>query len=150
MIKEYFSAIEYAIQEFPDVRSVSIRKKIFNIKQGVISGSIIFENGYRLDFVEVKNADIKSKVKYRYQYMDAANNLIFRYDNAPHHSGVETFPHHKHDRNKIRSANEPTLLDILLEVVQVQRKLSLKKNSVEEQNVIRKCAKRLVNADALN
>ncbi|MEW6214001.1 MAG: DUF6516 family protein [Nitrospirota bacterium] len=26
--------------------------------------------------------------KYRYQYMDSMNKLIFRYDNAPHHKEI--------------------------------------------------------------
>ncbi|WP_425430025.1 toxin-antitoxin system TumE family protein [Desulfamplus magnetovallimortis] len=29
---------------------------------------------------------------------------IFRYDNAPHHSNINTFPHHKHEKGICRSA----------------------------------------------
>ncbi|MEI6708420.1 MAG: DUF6516 family protein, partial [Methylococcales bacterium] len=54
-----------------------------NTKQGYISGSIIFETNNRLDFVEVKHTDVKQKIKYRYQYMDENQQMIFRYDNAP-------------------------------------------------------------------
>ena len=44
MIEEYFVQIEGIIKEFPNVRFVSLTKKIYNISQGYISGSIIFEN----------------------------------------------------------------------------------------------------------
>ncbi len=66
MIEAYFLQIERVFQEFPNIRSLSLKKKLYNVKQGYVSGSVIFENGYRLDFVEVKNTDVKPKVKYRY------------------------------------------------------------------------------------
>lgn len=125
MIEAYFLQIERIFQEFPNIRSLSLKKKLYNAKQGYISGSVIFENGYRLDFVEVKNTDMKPKVKYRYQYMDEKQSMIFRYDNAPHHSDIKTFPHHKHERNEIKASDEPTLYDVLLEVVHRERKSQL-------------------------
>ncbi|MEA3293367.1 MAG: DUF6516 family protein [Euryarchaeota archaeon] len=36
-----------------------------------------------------------------------------RWDNASHHSNIETFPHHLHDRNDIKPSNEPTFVEIL-------------------------------------
>ncbi len=125
MIEDYFLQIEVIIQEFPNIRSLSLKKKIYNAKQGCISGSIVFENGCRLDFVEVKDTDKSSKVKYRYQYMDEEHELIFRYDNAPHHPEIKTFPHHKHDKNEIKASDEPKLFDVLSESVQNQLKSQL-------------------------
>jgi len=72
MIGDYFLQIEHIIREFPNIRSLSLKKKIYNAGQGCISGSIIFENGYRSDFAEVKDTDVTPKVKYRYQYMSYA------------------------------------------------------------------------------
>lgn len=87
-----------------------------------------------MDFVEVKDIDIKSKVKYRYHYMDDHDTLIFRYDNAPHHRNITTFPYHKHDRNEIKASSEPTLFDVLLEIAQIERASSVRtlKNHSEE------------------
>ena len=121
MIQEYFSQIELILQDFPNIRSLSVTKKIYNAKQGCIGGSVIFENGYRLDFVEVKDIDVKPKIKYRYQYMDESQHLIFRYDNAPHHRDIATFPHHKHICDEITASCEPTLYDVLSEIAQKQR-----------------------------
>jgi hypothetical protein len=123
MIETYFLQIEQTIQEFPNVRYLSLTKKIYNANQGYISGSIIFENNHRLDFVEVKNTDTQPKIKYRYQYMNEHQTMIFRYDNAPHHLGIKTFPHHKHELDEIKDSIEPTLYDILLEIAQKQRNL---------------------------
>ena len=65
MIEGYFSQIERILQEFPNIRSLSVRKKVYNTKQGYIGGSVIFENGYRLDFIEVRDIEVRPKVKYR-------------------------------------------------------------------------------------
>ena len=51
MIEAYFLQIETIIQAFPDIRFISLTKKIYSTNQGYISGSIIFENDHRLDFV---------------------------------------------------------------------------------------------------
>jgi hypothetical protein len=123
MIEEYFAQIEGIVKEFPNVRFVSLTKKIYNISQGYISGSIIFENNHRLDFVEVKNVEVLSKIKYRYHYMNDEQVMIFRYDNAPHHSNVSTFPHHKHDGENIRESAEPSLDQVLLEISRYQKQI---------------------------
>lgn len=123
MIEAYFSQIETIIQTFPDIRFISLTKKIYSTNQGYIGGSIIFRNDHRLDFVEVKNTDIKAKIKYRYHYMDERQGMIFRYDNAPHHPEITSFPHHKHEIEGVKASSEPMLDDVLLEIAQKQREL---------------------------
>jgi len=54
--------------------------------------------------------------------MDEKQLLIFRYDNAPHHKEVKSFPHHRHTPNKVTDSNEPGLNNILLEIARSQRK----------------------------
>lgn len=118
MIEHYFLEIEKLIGLFSCIHSYQLTKKIYNLKQGYIKGEIIFENGFILEFAEVKNTELNSKIKYRYQLMDKDRTLIFRYDNAPHHKQLATFPHHKHvefEQNVIESC-EPTLLSVLLEI----------------------------------
>ena len=126
MIERYFTQLEQQLQAFPAIQTSTLTKKRYNAKQGYISGSIRFDSGYRLEFVEVKDMDRPAKVKYRYQYMRPHDACIFRYDNAPHHRDVATFPHHKHlgegDEQVVESA-EPSLSDVLLEIAQYERKL---------------------------
>ncbi|MBE9196619.1 hypothetical protein IQ219_15190 [Synechocystis sp. LEGE 06083] len=121
MIQRYFSEIEKIISEFPNIRFYTLTQKVYNNCQGCISGSIVFDNNHRLDFVEVKNTDLEHKIKYRYHYMDDRQEIIFRYDNAPHHNHILTFPHHKHENNQIKLSNEPNLDEILLEITRLQR-----------------------------
>jgi len=93
MIEDYFSQLESILQEFPNIRSYELAKKIYNIHQGHISGKVIFENRHTLEFMEVVDTEQTGKVKYRYHYMDEAHKLHFRYDNAPHHADIDTSPH---------------------------------------------------------
>ena len=122
MIEAYFAQIESILRDFPDIRSYTLTKKVYNLKQGYISATIVFENGCRLEFVEVKDTELAGKLKYRYQCMDEKHELIFRYDNAPHHKEIETSPHHRHTLGEVQESHEPTLHDILLEIAQIERK----------------------------
>ncbi len=122
MIEKYFLQIDQILHEFPDIRALALKKKIYNTRQGYISGTIIFENGCKLDFAEVINTDVKPKIKYRYQYMNKLTEQIFRYDNAPHHFDIETFPHHKHENDGVKASYEPSLSDVLTEIARIQRK----------------------------
>jgi hypothetical protein len=51
--------------------------------------------------------------KYSYHWQDKNNNLIIRWDNAPHYKNIITFPHHKHENNKIFPSYNITIKDIL-------------------------------------
>ena len=54
--------------------------------------------------------------KYRLHYMNSTGQMLFRYDNAPHHPEVDTYPHHKHTSDKIMPSSMPSLKDILNEI----------------------------------
>ncbi len=61
MIESYFAQVEQVLQAFPSIRSYTLKKKVYNSKQGYIGGSIIFENRHRLDFVQVKDLETIGK-----------------------------------------------------------------------------------------
>jgi hypothetical protein len=44
--------------------------------------------------------------------------LIFRYDDTPHHTELDSFPHHKHiaDEGTVERADPPDLADVLSEI----------------------------------
>lgn len=120
MIEAYFVQIEAVLRDFPSISSSATRKVSYNSTQGYIGGTVVFTNGDRLDFTEVVNTGKNAKIKYRYQYMNSEMLMLFRYDNAPHHQHILTFPHHKHDKEQIVASQEPTLEQVLLEITQLQ------------------------------
>ena len=54
--------------------------------------------------------------KYRLHYRNNVGQMLFRYDNSPHHPEIDSYPHHKHTPAKIRPSNIPSIKDILNEI----------------------------------
>lgn len=75
----------------------------------------------KISFVDQSNLFIKDYLfmdcsrKYSFHWQDKENELIIRWDNAPHHQGVKTFPYHKHvnDENNICESSPVKLSDVL-------------------------------------
>ena len=57
----------------------------------------------------------KTLQRYTYYWLTAANTLKIGWDNAPHHTQLETFPHHKHveQQANLRSSRETCLEDVM-------------------------------------
>ena len=51
--------------------------------------------------------------KYAFHWQDKDGNLITRWDNAAHWENIDTFPHHKHEKDTVLSSEEVTLEDVL-------------------------------------
>ncbi len=86
-----------------------------------VQGRVTFKDGSYLDFEEwvaigARGEFVKSN--YRYQFV-AEGKPVFRYDPAPHHPQVPTFPHHKHitGKRKPEAAQPPTLNQVLMEII---------------------------------
>ncbi len=63
----------------------------------------------------------------RYAYhISKGSELIIRWDNAPHHRQVRTFPHHKHLKEAILESREVVIEDILKELEQMMKEESFK------------------------
>ncbi len=77
-----------------------------------------FMDNSTLHFMEFVDVGEKiEKYKYSYHYKDNSSSLIFRYDMAPHHRNIETFPHHKHEgEDKVVTSKEPSLKEVLYEI----------------------------------
>lgn len=78
----------------------------FKLKITLADGSSLRLNEqYRRDNLE----------KYAYYWLDAQNNLIIGWDNAPHHPHLSTHPHHKHvaSQTDIQPSTETELETIL-------------------------------------
>lgn len=114
-ISQYFEIIEKAI-EYSVADEAEIEVELRDSTRGSIEGEIYFADGSRLEFTELVSIEKGRLLKraYRYQYikLEAA---VFRYDNAPHHVHLETFPHHKHEGTKILPATEPVFIQVLNE-----------------------------------
>ncbi|MCZ7402232.1 MAG: DUF6516 family protein [Candidatus Methanoperedens sp.] len=69
-------------------------------------------NGWKLNVWEHA-----TPVFIRYAYhISKGSELIIRWDNAPHHKQIKTFPHHKHVGETILESNEMEIKVILREL----------------------------------
>jgi len=101
LIEDYFHNITEIIDKSPVVQSKAITYDKRSSYIGFIRGSIWLPDNSVLhirEYVNVQN-DIELYM-YAYQYQDANDLLIFRYDNTPHFPNLSTFPHHKHNGNE--------------------------------------------------
>ena len=87
---------------------------------GLLKCRVHFWDGSYLDIYEVVSTELTYplRVSYAYTYIDHQGNLIFRYDNAPHHPEIITFPHHKHlgGADRISPTDQPTINQVLNEI----------------------------------
>ena len=79
-----------------------------------VNGKIVFYNSTVLEFTE---SITPNGLRYRYQYMEGNGNLIFRYDNVPHHPKLSTFPHHKHAKNTTTESGPVELKQVVEEII---------------------------------
>jgi len=70
---------------------VRVEKRIISTSGGYLRLRITFLDGSVLDVREYVDDKLR-KLSYSYNFLSSKNTLIFRYDNAPHHKEVETFP----------------------------------------------------------
>lgn len=115
-ISAYFNFIT-RVAERSGAASVDIEFNQRDPMFGRVNGVISFYDGSRLEFRETVAIERYRPVKfsYRYQYIRAGE-AVLRYDNAPHHPDLPSFPHHKHVGNERLPATEPTLSQVLNEV----------------------------------
>ncbi len=85
---------------------------------GMLHARLRFYDGSLLEVVEVLAIQGLAivKARYVYHYQDAQGNLVFRYDNAPHHPEVASHPHHKHVGRQVIAADPPDLSQVLREI----------------------------------
>jgi hypothetical protein len=119
LIEAYLQSLLDLVAASPIVRASDVTLDKRAPRVGLIRGSLYFVDGSRLHFRELVEAqDEVVRRMYSYHYQDADENLIFRYDDTPHHPDLNTFPHHKHDGSEtgVVAATPPDLPAVLREI----------------------------------
>ena len=123
MIQVFIKEIEETISNSSIVVSSTIQKYFGSSKkEAYVRGNLLFTDMSSFEFAVYITEKGKRVVfdKYRFQYMDSENSLIFRYDNAHHHKKISTFPHHKHlHDSKVIDSNPPKFTEILEEITAI-------------------------------
>ena len=102
-LRDYYSKIESLLNEFSLITHFTVDFEEITDCIGYIKGKLELINGsvlYFFEFVEIQN-NVPVLVKYKYQWQSPEGNLLKRWDNAPHHREINTFPDHVHDSNGV-------------------------------------------------
>lgn len=122
MILKFAESVEKNISANPAVLSSNIQKFLGPEKEtAYLKGSVLFMDSSALDFTIFAKESHHSIVieKYSFHYRDRQGLMLFRYDNAPHHPELSSFPDHKHIGNNTVSAAPQTIKDILNEITAI-------------------------------
>ena len=116
-IESYFDRIDSLIRH-SYVIDDKVTYRRLTPTSGIIDGVLYFYNGSCLEFTEAlriaKGAVYKQRYRYHYRSGDMQ---IFRYDNAPHHPQLQTFPHHKHDESDQAIESAEVSLKVVLDEI---------------------------------
>lgn len=118
-IADYFSSVERSLNQFSFITSIEVIEILASDNfNGILHCRVHFWDESFLSVHETVSTELGYPVRiiYSYAYLRNGEN-IFRYDNAPHHPQIATFPHHKHiGENKIAPTDQPTIRQVLSEV----------------------------------
>ncbi len=135
MLHRYLSRLYDMVHSRGEIKVEHIQVKRRARLYGRIVGRLRFYDGSILIFGENleldKNRGI-NKVYYKYQYQRADGTLIFRYDNAPHHPEIVTYPDHLHVGERIEAAEPPDLGDVLRRIDELLYSTGQQDNTLAE------------------
>ena len=120
-IEDYFQQVSQAIEHCPVVASFSVTYDKRGTYEGFVWGEVYLIDGSMLHLREYVDVESESeRLTYVYQYMDAFQHLVFRYDNTGHHRklNLPTYPHHKHEGHEghVLASPGPDLAAVLREI----------------------------------
>lgn len=111
-------------------------KELLEKYESIVTGYEIIEwdsepTSYRfkakVTFINDSNLTVKDCLfstgrKYSFHWQDEKGNLIIRWDNAIHWKDINTFPHHKHEKDGVFSSKEVTLEDVLSHIYKILKR----------------------------
>jgi hypothetical protein len=92
------------------VTSTDLTFREIDINECYVRGTLFMVGGYVLHIAEyaITEPEPPTRIKYRYQLLDASGSIVRRWDNAPHHRDLPSFPYHYHDEHGIAHSSAPT------------------------------------------
>jgi len=121
IIDDYFASLERNLVQSPLVSRLEdpFTCLASDDHNGLVRGRVFFWDDSYLVLYEVVSTELgyPVRVSYAYTYLQAGQRA-FRYDNAPHHPEILTYPHHKHigPQDRLAPADQPTLSQVLSEI----------------------------------
>ncbi|MCK4734175.1 MAG: hypothetical protein KAT65_17105 [Methanophagales archaeon] len=115
MIDDYFEFLKKVASSDSSVKGFRLIREFIGMKKGFIRFVVELRDDSELHVFEYIDSSMH-KIDYSYHWQDKEKRLITRWDNAPHHPEIETFPHHVHEGEYIKPSEEPTFVETLKKI----------------------------------
>ncbi len=114
--RDYYLNLQKAIRAAPHVLRIDMQFEEIDANECYVRGILTLIGGFELHVAEyVLTEPAATRPKYRYHLQTTDGNLVSRWDNAPHHPDIATFPDHRHDDQGGVHANRSTSVPEVLE-----------------------------------
>ena len=111
MIYDYFSKVQRKLEAIKwIIIEQSVNFDFVSDEMGIITCKLVFIDNTILDFMELVSP---KEAEYRFQHMNKDKDLICRWDSAPHHKEISTFPYHLHTKKGVKESKKVNFIDIL-------------------------------------
>ncbi len=125
MIQKFVTEFEKTVNSYAVILSSDIQKHFGHDNKTIyLKGKLFFIDSSILE-IAIFASEFRTSVsiqKYRFHYMSKHGNMFFRYDNAPHHPEIPSFPHHKHIGRGVIPSSLPNIKYILDEISAIMLK----------------------------
>lgn len=117
-IRDYLTQVRQVIEATPNLNVERYFEQSFTDTRCNLRIRLRFADNSLLEISEAitLTAETLNWLSYRYHYQTADGALIFRYDNAPHHIELRTYPDHKHTAVAVVDSTHPTIEEVLREI----------------------------------
>ncbi|MCZ7393162.1 MAG: DUF6516 family protein [Candidatus Methanoperedens sp.] len=117
MLENFLADLKASLTASPIVKDIEILDEFITSVSGFLDCRVLMIDGSEL-FVSEYITILKDRIKRdKYSYhLQKNDELIIRWDNAPHHREVSTFPDHVHRKDGVHESKEMTAEDILEEL----------------------------------
>ena len=116
--RDYYLGLQDEIHAAPFVLRSDLRFEEIDANECYIRGILLLVDGFELHIAEyvVTEPDL-TRTKYRYHLQSSSSELVARWDNAPHHRSVSTFPDHYHNAQGIVHSTRPMSVSEVLDTI---------------------------------
>ncbi len=117
MLESFLADLKASLTTSPIVKDIEILDEFITSVSGFLDCRVILIDGSEL-FVSEYFTVLKDRIKRdKYSYhLQKNDELLIRWDNAPHHRELSAFPFHVHKKDGVHESKEMTVEDILEEL----------------------------------
>ena len=100
MLENFLTDLKACLTASPIVRDIEINDEFITSVSGYIDCTVVMIDGSVLYVTEYFTTSGESIKRNKYSYhLQKNDEFINRWDNAPHHREISTFPYHFHDKD---------------------------------------------------